>query len=119
MGVGAADQNQIRRALRLLMQEGLIEADEIRTHTSWGMFIKGVTANGLRELGQWPRASENDVAALVSALDRLSERLQHENPEAAGKLKEFGRFLGAHTADVGFELLKEWVKLKLRLSAGA
>jgi hypothetical protein len=73
-GLSARDAGYLR-CLANLLKEGYLEGEEINSQTSYGVHVRGVTAQGLRELGQWPQ-----VAAVtdVDAKRRIRGALVHK-----------------------------------------
>lgn len=79
--------DSVRRSLVRLLRGGLIEGEDTPTMGGGGFFLaRGLTAEGLREVGAWPR-EESLAEGLREVLLAEASRLQPSEPEKAGKVR--------------------------------
>lgn len=101
---------EVRMSLVRLCRGGLVDGEDHLQMGGGGFFtVRGLTAEGLREVGAWPRA-ETLTDGLRWALEEEAGRLQASEPEKAGKIRavldELEDLGTSFTAKLGAELIK-------------
>jgi hypothetical protein len=98
-------EDAVRRSLARLQRGGLVEGED-KPSLDGGFFLaRGLTAEGLREVGAWRRAQ-----GLRKVLEEEAGRLEASQPDKAGKLRvildEFEDVGTTITAKVVAEMIK-------------
>jgi len=93
-----------RRTLDRLVKDGLLQGQEVSSHTSWGYHIRGLTPRGMRELGEWPQVNPTtDIEAKrrirAAVIYDLYDSVQADVTSAC-ELHEIGRDLGITQQEV-------------------
>ena len=110
------DRRQIDRALHLLVQDDLIDAEELFGDAQKGpldIMVKSITARGMQMLGEWPRPAAEDRDALAEAMNSVARAAVAKDPKAASALRNAADIIANKSVDFGLDVLKAWALAKL------
>jgi hypothetical protein len=109
-GFSQEQVSQVVAAVGRLYRGGLVEANDVSSHSGEGYLVRRLTPSGLREVGAWPEKRDELADRLIQVLQAQALQLERSDPERAGKVRAIlgaVRELGTEfVAKVTAELIK-------------
>jgi hypothetical protein len=107
-GLAVAD---VARALRAM--DGVYVDLQMTMGDSARWFVRGVTPEARRAVGQWPTA-ESLIGQLVTGLEAAAER--EDDPERRGRLRQAASLLGGAVRDIAVDIAAKVIERGTGLS---
>jgi hypothetical protein len=105
-GVGGLSDDQVRRGLKALYQDGLIAAIDASSMSGFDLLEIEITGEGRRAIGQWPTA--DPFADLVRVLEAQIARTS--DPDERGRLQGVIDALFRLGEGVAANILATWIQ---------